>query len=286
MSNDAGGTLWVVATPIGNAEDLGPRAVGVLRAVAVVAAEDTRHTGAFLQRLGVNTPLQSLHEHNERERVAELLERLAAGEDVALVSDAGTPLISDPGYRLVRAAAERGMDVRTVPGPSAVTAALSVAGLPTDRFVFEGFLPARAPARRRRFEELVAEPRTLVFFEASHRVRESVADAAGAFGGDRRAVLARELTKRFETVLRGTLRSIGEALEADPDQRRGEFVLVVAGAEPAARDPEAGDVDGTLRTLLGELPVKQAVRLAARLTGAARNRLYQRALELRDEGPE
>ncbi len=194
------GRLDIVATPIGNLSDLSPRAQEVLAAADVIAAEDTRHTRALLQAIGVSRPLVSLHAHNEPSRVPELLARLAAGESVALVSDAGTPLLSDPGYGLVKEAACAGYEVRAVPGPSAITAALAVAGLPTDRFCFEGFLPPRASERRARLAELASEPRTLVFFEAPHRIEECLADLAAAFGAERRAAVARELTKAHETT--------------------------------------------------------------------------------------
>lgn len=279
MSNECG-TLYVVATPIGNLEDLSRRAERVLATVDYVAAEDTRHSRVLLQHYGIRTPLLSLHEHNEAQRVDSVLELLVRGESVALVSDAGTPLISDPGYRLVREARRRGLQVVPVPGPSSLVAALSVAGLPTDRFAFEGFLPAKPAQRRRRLEELVAEPRTLVFFEASHRIVASVEDMAAIFGTAREAAIARELTKAFETVLQGSLGELLERLNSDPDQTRGEFVVMVAGAPEAVDDDEAklAEADRILKVLLEELPLKQAAKLAAKLTGVTRNVLYERGL--------
>ena len=267
------GTLWVVATPIGHLDDLSPRAVDTLRRAALIAAEDTRHSRPLLAHYGIATALTALHEHNEREAAAALLARLATGDDVALIADAGTPLISDPGYRLVRAARAAGLRVSPVPGACAAIAALSVAGLASDRFVFEGFLPARPAARRARLQTLAGEPRTLVLYESAHRIEESLADLADVFGIDREAVLARELTKRFETVLTLPLGELAARVAADADQRRGEFVLLVAGhaeAEDACL-PEGRRVYALLRE---ELPPARAARLAAAITGAPRRALY------------
>lgn len=277
MSNEPG-RLYVVATPIGNLDDITRRAVAVLGSVAAIAAEDTRHTAQLLAHLGLRRPLISLHEHNEGERTGPLLERLAAGESLALVSDAGTPLVSDPGYRLVRAARTAGLPVLAVPGPSSVTAALSVAGLPTDRFRYEGFLPARASARRRRLAELAAVDCTLVLLESSHRLAAALADLAQVLGGGREAVLARELTKAFETVRLDRLDALAEWVATDRDQQRGEHVILVAGADapPAVAGPSADEV---LRVLRDEgLGAKQAARIAARLTGAPKNALYRRII--------
>jgi 16S rRNA (cytidine1402-2'-O)-methyltransferase len=272
------GVLYVVATPIGNRADISQRALEVLGAVTRVLAEDTRHSGALLRSLGIATPLQSLHEHNEQAQVDTLLARLRAGENLALISDAGTPLISDPGYRLVRAARQAGVTVVPVPGPSALIAALSVAGLPTDRFVFEGFLPSKAATRRGRLQALAAEPRTLVFYEASHRIQECLADLAELFGAGREAVIARELTKSFEQVQSGCLKDLNAWLAADANHLRGEFVVLVAGA-PAAEETDIGpEARRVLDILLRELPVKQAAALAAEITGARKNALYQLAL--------
>jgi len=272
------GTLYVVATPIGNLSDMSPRAKEVLSGVDLIAAEDTRHSAPLLRHFGIPTACTALHEHNEREQSAQLVARLRAGEALALISDAGTPLLSDPGYHLVGAAAAAGIAVVAVPGPSALVAALSVAGLPTDRFVFEGFLPPKAGARRARLEALAGETRTLVLYEAPHRLADTLDCLREVFGPERPAALCRELTKRHETVLRAGLGTLCERVADDANQRRGEIVLVVAGA-PAAETGE-GEIDALLRILLEELPVKQAAHLAARLSGAKRNAVYRRALAL------
>ena len=266
-------TLHVVATPIGNLGDLSPRAREVLADVAAVCAEDTRRSGQLLAHFGIDTPLLALHEHNEQQLAERLVARLLAGDSLALVSDAGTPLVSDPGYRLVRAARAAGIRVSPVPGPSALSAALSVAGLPSDRFAFEGFLPAKASARRERLGELAGEARTLVFYESSHRIDESLADLRVAFGDGRPAVLARELTKLFETVLDGSLADLHARVVADPDQRKGEFVLVVQGR---GEDADATLVEGlrVYAILARHLPPSAAAKLAAEITGASRKALY------------
>lgn len=273
------GVLYVVATPIGNLDDLSPRARRILSQAALVAAEDTRHSGAMFAHFGIQTPIISLHEHNETERVARLLKTLQAGQDVALISDAGTPLISDPGFDLVRAARRAGIRVSPIPGPSAVVAALSVSGLPTDRFVFEGFLSAKSASRRERLRVLAAETRTLVFYESVHRIAESLADMSEAFGGTRPAVMARELTKLHEGVREATLAELAGWAAADPVAGKGEVVLMVAGA---ADDDRALDIEAerVLKLLLAELPVKQAVALAATITGGKKNALYDQALAL------
>lgn len=269
----AAGILHVVATPIGNLADLSPRALSTLRGVAAICAEDTRHTRQLLAHHGVEQSLVALHEHNEAGVAERLVARLLAGESLALVSDAGTPLVSDPGFRLVAAARAAGVKVSPVPGPSALIAALSVAGLPSDRFAFEGFLPAKAGARRERLSRLAGEPRTLIFYEASHRIEETLADAVVAFGGDRPAAVARELTKLFETVLDGTLADLHARVAADADQRKGEFVLLVQGVA----DEEATKVAEGRRVyakLAEHLPPSTAAKLAAELTGAPRKALY------------
>ena len=267
------GILHVVATPIGNLGDLSPRAQQILGDVAAVCAEDTRHTRRLLAHFGIEADLVALHEHNEQQQAARLVQRLQAGESLALVSDAGTPLVSDPGFRLVRAAREAGVRVSPVPGPSALVAALSVAGVASDRFAFEGFLPAKAAARRERLQRLAGEPRTLLFYEASHRIVETLDDMAEAFGPDRHAVMARELTKLFETVLDGRLADLRDRVREDADQRKGEFVLVVEGA---AEDAGAVLAEGhrVYAVLSRHLPPSSAARLAAEITGAPRKALY------------
>jgi 16S rRNA (cytidine1402-2'-O)-methyltransferase len=271
------GTLQVVATPIGNLADLSARARAVLAAAAVIAAEDTRHTRVLLQSLGLATPLVSLHAHNEAQRVPELIARLASGQDVALVSDAGTPLLSDPGFELVRSAAAAGFEVRTVPGPSAITAALAVAGLATRRFCFEGFLPARARERRTALARLAGESRTLVFFEAPHRIVATLADLAAQFGAARRAVIARELTKVHETLYRGTLAQLLSRARADDNLARGEITLVVEGAPAGAEAVDAAQLRRTVELLARELPPARAAAIAAALTGAPRAAAYAMA---------
>ncbi|KFN43310.1 hypothetical protein N790_02770 [Arenimonas malthae CC-JY-1] len=263
----------MVATPIGNLGDLTTRAREVLGAVDAICAEDTRHTRQLLGALGIERPLLALHEHNEAEMAWKLVERLKAGDRLALVSDAGTPLVSDPGYRLVREVRAAGLKVVPVPGACAAIAALSVAGIPSDRFCFEGFLPAKSSARRERLAALSREPRTLVFYESSHRIEESLADLVAMFGPDREAVLARELTKLFETVLGDTLGGIAEQVAADENQRKGEFVLIVRGCED---DGEAKLLEGQrLYAKLAEhLKPSLAAKLAADISGAPRKALY------------
>ena len=268
------GTLYVVATPIGNLGDMTPRALEVLRAVGHIAAEDTRHSAGLLRHFSITTPLFPLHEHNEREASAEVVRRLQQGEDIALISDAGTPLISDPGFPLTRLAHEQGIRVVPVPGASALVAALSAAGLPTDRFVFEGFLPAKRGTRRNALEALVQERRTLAFYEAPHRLLECLEDLSEIFGEQRMAVLARELTKTFETLRRAPLGQLLAFVRDDTDQQRGEVVLLVQGApaeEVEGLDDEGRRVAGLLAE---ELPVKQAATLAAKITGAKKNQIY------------
>lgn len=274
------GTLYVVATPIGNLQDMTPRALEALKAVSLIAAEDTRHSGRLLQHFGIQTPTTACHDHNERGKSQQLVERLLAGEDLALISDAGTPLISDPGYHLVRQAREAGVRICPVPGPCALVAALSAAGLPSDRFTFEGFLPAKAHGRRQRIQELSAEPRTWMLYEAPHRLLECLQDMLELLGPTRQVVLARELTKTFETIKGAPLAELVEWVRADADQQRGECVLIVEGA-PQVTDGDALDpaAERVLDILLTELPVKQAAALAAQITGLKKNRLYQLALE-------
>ena len=266
--------LYVVATPIGNLEDMSYRAVRILAEVDVIAAEDTRHSRPLLTHYGIDTPMQALHEHNEEQIAGRILERIRKGEAVALISDAGTPLISDPGYRLVRAAREAGVPVFAVPGPSAVTTALSVAGLPSDRFAFEGFLPAKSAQRCKRLEALVNEPRTLVFFESSHRIEATLKDMAAVLGENRLAAVCRELTKKFETVLRNPLGSLGDLISADQNQTRGEFVVIVEGHE-GDQSTALANAEIMSKALLEYLPASQAARVAAKLNDVSRRDVYK-----------
>jgi 16S rRNA (cytidine1402-2'-O)-methyltransferase len=281
----AAGTLYVVATPIGNLSDLSPRAAATLEDCDLIAAEDTRHTGILLKHFQINTPQLSLHDHNEAARAAEIIAMLREGKSVALVSDAGTPAISDPGFELVRAAAAAGFNIIAIPGPCAAIAALSIGALPTDRFCFEGFLPARGTARKLRLKLLEAEPRTLVIYESPHRVRETLEDCVSAFGEARAATVVREATKLHETTYRGSLRELLDKSSTDADFSRGEIVLLIGGAaETADGDSEAKSrLDKVLIALLAELPLKQAARLAAQITGARDNEAYKRALFLKEQ---
>jgi 16S rRNA (cytidine1402-2'-O)-methyltransferase len=266
------GRLYVVGTPIGNVDDLSPRARDVLAKADLIAAEDTRHTRGLLSRIGVESRLIAYHEHNEAERVPVLLEQLASGKSIALVSDAGTPLISDPGWRLVHEARAAGIVVVPVPGPCAAVAALSAAGLPTDHFVFEGFLPRRDHARAERLEELKREQRTIVLYESVHRVAATLSALCAAFGGERRAAIARELTKTHEQVVTATLTELSAQLMSRVPLL-GEFVIVVAGAADAA--PDEAEARRVYDLLKGELPPDKALRLAAAVTGVPRNTLYR-----------
>jgi 16S rRNA (cytidine1402-2'-O)-methyltransferase len=274
------GILYVVATPIGNLDDISARAIQVLGRVARIAAEDTRHSARLLQHLGINTHLVAVHDHNEAGKTQHLISQLLAGEDLALISDAGTPLISDPGYRLVAAAHEAKIQVVPVVGACAAIAALSAAGLPSDRFSFEGFLSAKTTARQVQLQALVHETRTLIFYEAPHRILECVQDMRAIFGEQRRVVLARELTKTFETIKQMTLAELCDFVEADTNQQRGEIVLVVEGAATDSALAAQQEVDNLLLKLLKYLPVKASAQLAAELTGHKKNALYDRALVL------
>lgn len=281
VSNEVG-TLYVVATPIGNLADISERARRILEQVDLIAAEDTRHSGRLLAALGIATPMLAMHEHNEIEILERLLQRLDGGQSIALISDAGTPLISDPGYPLIKTLRERGYRIVPVPGPNAAVTALSAAGIAPDRFLFLGFPPRASSARRRFFEELAGEKATLVFYESCHRLPDSVVDMMDAFGASRRAVLARELTKLHETFLDAPLAELADRIKEDENQQRGEMVVLVEGA-PASQDQSGGDLDPDrlLRLLIAELPLKRAVAVTAELTGLRRNGLYQRGLELK-----
>jgi 16S rRNA (cytidine1402-2'-O)-methyltransferase len=273
------GTLYVVATPIGNLEDLTLRARQLLAEVDLVAAEDTRHTGRLLSSIGAKPALLALHDHNEEQACSSVMDALRDGKDVALVSDAGTPLISDPGYRLVRAARAGNVRVVPIPGASAVTAALSVAGLATDRFCFEGFPPAKRAARRKWLAALAQEQRTLVFYESVHRIADSLADMADAFGPDREAFMGRELTKLHEQCVQASLEELRRRVDSGEIPLKGEIVLAVAGAPD--HDAPAIDVDRLLVLLVESLSPRDAARIAAELTGQKKNALYDRIIELK-----
>lgn len=277
------GRLDVVATPIGNLADISSRARDSLASADLIAAEDTRRTRQLLNALGIAGELRSLHAHNEPERIEELLQRLQAGKVIALVSDAGTPLLSDPGFALLRAAIAHGIEVRAVPGASALTAAISVAGLPVDRFVFEGFLPARSGERRERLAQLAHEPRTLIFFEAPHRIGATLTELVSLFGRERPAVIARELTKLHETIYRGALGELAARAQADADVSRGEITLLVGGAAGAvATAADAQLLVRALKLLLAELPPARAAAIAAQLAGVPRSEAYALAQRLRE----
>ena len=272
------GTLYVVATPIGNLEDMTPRAIRILSQADLIAAEDTRHSGKLLRHFGIGTETVAVHEHNERSQVPKLIEILKSGKSIAFISDAGTPLVSDPGFQLVRAARQAGLTVTPVPGACAAIAALSVAGLPSDRFVVEGFPPAKSAARRAVFEKLREESRTLIFYESPHRILESLKDMAEIFGAAREAVLARELTKQFETLRGGGLAELHDWVSSDKHQQLGEFVILIHGVPRAEREAMDAEAERVLKLLLEELPVSQAAALAAKITGLKKNKLYEYAL--------
>jgi len=274
------GTLYVVATPIGNLADMVPRAVQVLQSVALIACEDTRHSGRLLQHFAITGRCVAYHDHSDDKRTEQILAHLRAGEEVALISDAGTPLVSDPGYRLVRAARQSGIPVVPIPGACAFVAALSAAGLPSNRFTFEGFLPAKAGARLAALEALADDPRTLIFYEAPHRVLACVQDMVRAFGPERELVMARELTKTFETIHSATAAQMSEWIAADSNQQRGEIVLLAHGA-PERKTGLTAEAERVMTLLLAELPVKKAAALGAKLTGSKKNELYQWALAQR-----
>jgi 16S rRNA (cytidine1402-2'-O)-methyltransferase len=284
MQETETGILYVVGTPIGNRGDLTPRALDVLKTVTAIVAEDTRHVQRLLADEGVQAERVSLNAHNEAERVPRLLERLRAGASLAVVSDAGMPSVSDPGGRLVEGAHAAGIAVRTVPGPSAVTAALSVSGFPANRFVFEGFLPTKAEARKRRLQALAGEERTVVLFESPRRIAGLLAELAAVCGPQRQATVTRELTKRFETNRRGSLEALADFFGEHTEEQRGEFTLCVAGAPEAAESSAATvEAEAVLATLLGELSPSRAAKVAARITGQSKNALYDRAMALRGE---
>ncbi|WP_231759772.1 16S rRNA (cytidine(1402)-2'-O)-methyltransferase [Microbulbifer elongatus] len=270
--------LYIVATPIGNLADMVPRAVEVLQSADLVAAEDTRHSQRLFSHFSIDTPLVAYHDHSDDIRTGKILDRLAQGQTIALISDAGTPLISDPGYRLVREAREQGFPVVPIPGPCAFVAALSAAGLPSDRFTFEGFLPAKSLARQKALSALASETRTMVFYEAPHRVLETLEAMTESFGGQREAVIARELTKAFETIQLLPLAELVEWVRADSNQQRGEIVLLVRGAEAAKASALDGESERVMKLLLAELPPKRAAAVAAEITGVNKKVLYNWSL--------
>ncbi len=282
-ASEGAGKLYVVATPIGNLGDISARALAVLAQADLVAAEDTRTTGYLLAHHGIAAKLVALHEHNERERAAELVGRMLAGKSIALVSDAGTPAISDPGALLVARAMEAGITVCPIPGANAAIAALSAAGLDAPHFLFYGFLPVKPAARRAALDALRGLSYALVFYEAPHRITECVADLAATLGGMREIVIARELTKLFEAIHRCRLDEAGAWLADDANRQRGEFVLIVSGAPEQEQEGLPAEAERVLRLLLAELPLKQSAALAAAITGARKNELYARALALRDD---
>jgi 16S rRNA (cytidine1402-2'-O)-methyltransferase len=281
MNINSFGTLYILATPLGNRQDITLRAIETLKTVDLIAAEDTRHSLPLLQHYGVNKPLLALHEHNENEQANKIIHRLQQGESVALISDAGTPLISDPGYHLVNQARAQQIRVVPIPGACAAIAGLSVSGLPTNRFVFEGFLPAKSQLRIQRLQLLLQETRTLIFYEAPHRIYDLLSDMQKVFGADRHIVVARELTKMFETIYSATINETLAWMDADANQQRGEFVVMVAGIEKSAEQTETVSVDLILKLLLPELPVKKAAEIAAKITGKRKNELYQYAVGMK-----
>jgi len=271
------GTLFVVATPMGNLTDMTFRAVSTLSGVDLIAAEDTRHSRHLLTNYSISTPLLAYHEHNERQQTGKLVDMMLAGKSVALISDAGTPLVSDPGFPLIRAAHAEGIRIVPIPGCCAAIAALSASGLPVERFVFEGFPPARSAGRLRKFESLLGESRTMIFYESSHRITASLSDMIQVFGPDRQAALAREITKQFETIVKAELSRLLEFIAGDANQQKGEFVILLHGAEEKKRD----DLAGILGPLMGALSLKQAVALAVEITGRPRNEVYAEALKFK-----
>jgi 16S rRNA (cytidine1402-2'-O)-methyltransferase len=281
MNINSLGQLYVVATPIGNLKDITFRALEILKSVDCIVAEDTRHSQSLLQHFVINTPLIALHEHNERERTAKLLERLQKGESIALISDAGTPLISDPGYYLVREAQLKGLRVTPVPGACAAIAALSVAGVATDRFVFEGFLPAKSGARLQRLKDVSHESRTLVFYEAPHRIVDLLSAMLEVWGADKQVVIARELTKMYETISAGNLEEMLHFVKNDLNQQKGEMVVIVTG-EKEISDASAAETQRILTILLEKLSVKEAVEIAMKITAQKKNLIYEMALKLKN----
>lgn len=274
--------LFVVATPIGHLDDMTYRAVQVLKSVSLIAAEDTRQSAPLLKHYNITTPLTAVHDHNEDHKINSMIEKLQNGENIALISDAGTPLISDPGFRLVRAAQQANIRVTPIPGACAAIAALSSVGLPSDRFLFVGFLPAKSSQRQAQLEQLKNHSETLILYEAPHRIVSCLTDIQEIFGADRRIGFAREITKTFETIVQKPVGELLEWVKADHHQQKGEMVLVIAG-NPNEADLEQQKVDQLLTRLLEDLSIKSASQLAADLTGLKKKALYQRALELQEK---
>jgi len=271
--------LYVVATPIGNLGDMVPRAVEVLQKVDVIAAEDTRHSSRLMNHFSIDTPLVAYHDHTDERQVSQLVNRLQQGESIALISDAGTPLVSDPGYRLVHAARKAGIRVVPIPGACAMVAALSASGLPSDRFSFEGFLPAKSGQRINRLKPLLVDDRTLIFYEAPHRIEACLRDMAEVFGEQREAVIAREITKTFETITGGSLLELSAFVASDPNQRKGEMVVMVRGKPKVTEQTIDNEAERVMTILLKDLSVKQASQLGAEITGLKKKALYQWALD-------
>lgn len=282
MNSNQSGTLYIVATPIGHLGDMVPRAVETLQSVSVIACEDTRHSKKLLNHFSIDKPCIAYHDHTDKKSSYSILKRLRDGEDVALISDAGTPLISDPGYRLVSEARQQGYSVIPIPGASAVIAALSVSGLPTDKFKFMGFLPAKSTQRKTSLSAVKGNTETMVYYEAPHRITDTIADMLDIFGADRPAFMAREISKTFETYLQGSLAELLDLVRADSNQQRGEMVLVIGGA---ATETETVSVDAEkiLGLLLKELPLTKAASLTAKITGGDKKQLYQLGLAIQDK---
>lgn len=281
-AEQSSGILFVVATPIGNLSDMSSRAIDTLNKVDCILAEDTRHSRPLLNHYRINTPLKACHEHNEAQLVDWVCNELRAGKHLALISDAGTPLISDPGFVLVRALREQGLEVQVIPGASSIIAALSIAGLPTDRFVFDGFLPAKSAARKQALEVYLTETRTIVLLESSHRIVASLSDVVAVLGSQRSVVVARELTKKFETVVSGSAQAVLDQISQDANQQRGEFVLMLAGVDKSENAGQQ-ELRSTLQTLLAELPLKQAAKLASQLCNVNKNEAYDLALQIKND---
>ena len=277
------GELYLVATPIGDMTDIAPRALGILSTVDIVAVEDKRRSSRLFSHFGIKTPMISYHDHSAEKQVKKIIDELLCGKSVALISDAGTPLISDPGYKLVNAAKDKSIKVSPVPGPCALIAAISASGLPSDRFIFEGFLPSKSVPRITKIQNISADSRTIIFYEAPHRILETLIDMIKVIGPSRKIVLARELTKTYETFISGTLESVLQIIEKDLNQQKGEIVIVLAGADSSEKKIETQDSKRILSVLLEELPLKQAVSLGSKITGTQKNIFYKLALDLKKQ---